>query len=149
MSPREQVIEEHVKKPRWAIVATALCIVLAIITAASVAGFFYSKSGSDTSHDVQESSRRADCRSAYNADLQSVIRARDDIKLSLDAQYYRATFNQAVYGIAPTNDATALFGVTLNELDKARDKVNTLPKLDDAVDNGFKLDGVTRPPCPG
>lgn len=100
-----------------------------------------------TQRDVRISSERADCRSAYSAIMTDVIRARDDLKIDADAQYYTATLASAT-GERPTQEVFDRFGATLVQLNAARDKVRALPRLDDAVDNGFTLDGTTYPACP-
>lgn len=107
-------------------------------------------SGNATSSDVRESTRRADCRSAYNADFTEVIRHRDDLKLELDSQYYEVQLLIARGAeTAPTAEQIAAFADTKDDLDEARAQVAALPKLDDAVEHGYTLNGVSHPPCPG
>jgi hypothetical protein len=139
--------QAEAETPLWARILVPALVVVAIVVA--FAGAWYARSGNDASQDVRESSQRADCREQYRADFTEVIRARDDLKLDLDAQYYAATYESAVTGQRPTAAQIERFGATLGELEGARAAVRALPKLDDAVNHGYELDGVQHPPCPG
>jgi len=120
---------------------------LSVISLGVGVAVFLGFSGNATSSDLARSTRRADCRSAYNADFTEVIRARDDLKLELDSQFYAALLGSA-QGRQSSPEDIALFAATKTKLDTARDAVRALPKLDAAVDHGYTLNGETHPPCP-
>jgi hypothetical protein len=122
---------------------------LAVILVVVAIGLAFSYSGNSASQDVRESTKRADCRSAYNADFTEVKNARDDLKLDLDTQYYTATYQSVITGQRATPEQVQHFGDTLAQLEDARAAVRALPRLDDAVDHGYTLHGIHHPPCPG
>lgn len=96
---------------------------------------------------VRESSIRNDCRSAYNAEFTEKIRQRDALSIEQNRELGVALFN-SVQGVRSTPEQVEAFRTTNLALGKAADAVAELPKLDDAVDHGYTLDGVHHPPCP-
>lgn len=131
---------------RWAVAVlfgmlAALCFGVAIAVGL---GF----TGNATSSDLAESNRRTDCRSAYNADFTEVIRARDHAKIDLDILRYNADIATAT-GVPITDADVTAFVAKRDEVQVLNNQVDALPKLDDAVDHGYTLDGVHHPPCPG
>jgi len=143
---RIQRAEAAAPRQLWAQILVPMLVVIAIVVA--FAGAWYARSGNDASQSVQESTRRTDCRSAYNADFTEVVRRRDGLNTTFNRQLGAALLAR-VNGEPPDPVAIAAFEQTNTDLAAAQRAVDALPKLDDAVDHGYTLNGIHHPACPG
>ena len=120
------------KSYRLAYTTLAVACVVLVVTGIVV---FLVLAGNSTSSDIRESTKRADCRTAYNADFTEVVRTRD------------ALVAEGLVAVAQ-GDRARLAAIA-GDVDQANRAVQRLPKLDDAVEHGYTLNGVHHPPCPG
>jgi hypothetical protein len=123
----------------------AVCIVL-ILIAIGLAGwgvYVSVTNGDDVSeiHDILDAQKDAAARDECRAEIQSrfddVVRMRDAIGWSAIPQLI------GIHAGTPA-ELTA----TAQALDVANVRVLALPTLDEAVNQGYSLDGVHYPPCP-
>lgn len=91
--------------------------------------------GNNTSSDIQQSTKRTDCRSSYNADFTVALREREGLVAKIV--------------VASVQNDRAQIGDLSGKIDALNREIDSYPKLDDAVNDGFTLHGVKYPPCPG
>lgn len=122
----------HVVLPRWQKIGYALLAIASLCLL--IYSVQLSRSGFSKQSTQIASSERTDCRSATNADFTDIVRRRD------------ALVADGLVAIARNDSAT--LAALADQVAAANQAVQSLPKLDDAVDHGYTLDGVHHPACP-
>lgn len=89
---------------------------------------------------ILQSGERADCRTAYNSDRNVVIEHAQIVERQNVSAFGGYLLSQGV--------STADLVKNKAALDAANKAVADLPTLNDMVDHGYTLGGVTHPPCP-
>lgn len=121
----------------------AACSFLLII------GVYQGTRGLAHSEDIKGISARNDCRSAYNA----LLTAEKDklVELRSDAQiaFNKALLHAQALGERASLEDVVLFDRINQDLEAQRVLVDTLPRLDQAVENGWSLGSRSYPACPG
>jgi hypothetical protein len=136
----------HVSASRWVVIGVfGLLSVLCFLAGINL---MITRGGAASSRDVQDSQKRTDCRSAYNADFTEVVRTQTNLSIELQQQLTDALL-ASQRGERATAEDAARYQATSSALTAATAAVKALPKLDDAVDHGYTLNGVHHPACPG
>jgi hypothetical protein len=89
----------------------------------------------------EQNAARTDCRSALVADFDEVLRHADAVQRTAQLDLARYLLgNPASTSETLMRDAT--------DLEAANQAIAALPKVDDAVDHGYRLNGITHAACP-
>lgn len=144
--PTTPAIDKAQKANRLWVVAAVVLSGLTLIVSLGLTALRYSdaakqSTAAQASNRVLQSADRADCRANYNTSLTDVIRARDAVSA-------QAQLDLAAYLLGnPASDSSKLAQDRLT-LQNANNAVLALPRLGDAIQSGFVLNGVRYPPCP-